>query len=208
MEAGFIAGLCSNYVGVVAEDALSLPLSSTPRTLLATGLWLLFIIVDIGLPKHPRDGVALQHSSSLPCPHHRAGPVLRLAWGSFGFFFWLFYIWDVLWVYNAPCHIQPMHVLSPVYINSWNNSRVISVCFVFWGTKGMEIVPKTSWQHHCLVRSQSKIGTVIGVYGTDLVWGYESLPVAKRTHSWTCSLCLSRTALTKSILLQLIKTES
>lgn len=88
VEAGFIAGPCSDYVGLVAEDALSPPLSSTPRTLVATGLWgqlRLSMVADTGLPKDPRDGVAAQHSSSLPCPHHEAGPVLRLAWELFGY---------------------------------------------------------------------------------------------------------------------------
>lgn len=139
-----------------------------------------------------------QFISSMPPP--RGWPSTKISLGVI-WLFWLIYIWNVLWVHNAPCHRQPVHVLTPVYISSQNNSRVTSVCFVFWGSKGMEIVPKTSWQHRCLLRSQSKIGTITGVHGTDLVWGCESLPVAKRTHSWTCSLCLSRTELTKGILL-------
>lgn len=75
--------------------------------------------------------------------------------------FWLFYILDVLWMHNALCHIRPLHVSTPVYISSWNNSRVMSACFAFWGNKGVELVPESSCQHPSPWPGEPRAGVVL-----------------------------------------------
>jgi len=65
------------------------------------------------------------------------------------------------------------------YINPWTNSRAMSVCFMFWGNEGVEVVPKNPCQYHWQLRSQAEIGRIKGVHGSNLVLGLGSLSVAK-----------------------------
>lgn len=48
--------------------------------------------------------------SSFPCQHSPNTKIsLSVIW-----LFWLFYILDVLWAHNAQCHVQPIHVFTPI----------------------------------------------------------------------------------------------
>lgn len=148
------------------------------------------------------EAVPSQHSPPHPHlhPHDRTGPILRLIWGLFGYLGYL-----TSWMCSG--HITPsaMSNLSmsshQFYVNSWNNSRAMSVCFIFWGNEGVETVPKTPCRYHWQLRSQAKIGSVKGVHGSKMVLRHCSLSMAEWTSSWSCALHIS------AVLHQWIKTE-